>query len=121
MILRGFGDDVNTNLFKLSDRKKSMATASPIPFRLGKCKTRAAYSAKPVNPIKLDLSAIRKKYEVLIDTPILLVIRVHSIETIVHGFGELIFKNSDDMDTMGIIAKEIYGCAIIVKNADNCR
>ncbi len=91
----------------------SETNCTPIPFSLGKCKTRVAYSAKPARAVKIDLAAIRKlvlveKGEIIIDTPILLVIKLFGIETIVHGFGELIFKQSDDMDTMEKIAKLIY-------------
>ena len=96
------------NYIKLRNKTRLMSSTTFVPFILGKCKTRAAYSAKPQKPIKLNLHLIRQKYHVLIDTPILLVITAENIEIIVHGYGELIFKNSDDVNTMEKITKEIY-------------
>jgi len=79
-----------------------------IDFTLGKCKTKATYSAKLKRPHSLDLHKIKKKFEVVLDTPILLVIFVQGIEVIVHGYGELLFKNCQDQESMRKIAGEIY-------------
>ena len=79
-----------------------------IRFSLAKCKTKAAYSAKLLQKSKLDLNKIRKNYETILGTPILLVIKVNNIEIIVHSHGELMFKSGDDMEWMEKIAEEIY-------------
>ena len=81
-----------------------------IPFTLEKCKTRAGYSAKLPSPRKLNLSCIKKEFEVLLETPILLVVKVEGMEIVVHGFGELLFKNSKegDLEKMRKVAEKIY-------------
>ena len=84
-----------------------------IKFSLAKCKTKAAYSAKLMQKGKLDLNKIKKKYETLLETPILLVIKVNGIEIIVHSHGELMFKSGEDMRWMEKIAEEIYDNSLI--------
>ncbi|MFH0701341.1 MAG: hypothetical protein V2A62_02810 [Candidatus Woesearchaeota archaeon] len=85
----------------------------PIKFTLGKCKTRAAYSAKLQQKGKLDLLKIRKRYETILETPILLVIKVNGIEIVVHSHGELMFKECEDVVFMERTSKEIYESALI--------
>jgi len=80
----------------------------PIDFSLAKCKTKAAYSAKLRFKGKLDLKKISKKYKIVMETPILLVIRTQDLEIIVHSHGELLFKNCLDVDLMEKVAAEIY-------------
>jgi len=77
-------------------------------FILGKCKTNAAFSAKLKNPHKLNLNKIKQKFEVVLEIPILLVIKEKGIEIIVHGYGELMFKNCNDTELMERIAKKVY-------------
>ncbi|MBT4804546.1 hypothetical protein HON71_00055 [Candidatus Woesearchaeota archaeon] len=79
-----------------------------IKFSLAKCKTKAAHSAKLLQKGKLDLSKIKKKYELIMETPILLVIKTKAGETIVHSHGEILFKKCTDMNLMEQLAKEIY-------------
>jgi len=79
-----------------------------IKFSLAKCKTKAAFSAKLKNKKKLNLAKIKKKYEVLLETPILLVIKINNIEIIVHSYGELMFKKCNDTEWMEKTAEEIY-------------
>lgn len=83
-----------------------------IKFTLGKCKTRAAFSAKLQQKGKLDLLKIRKKYETILETPILLVIKVRGIEIIVHSHGELMFKECEDQKFMEEVSNEIYELAL---------
>jgi len=83
-----------------------------IPFSLAKCKTKAAFSAKLKNPKKLDLNKIKAKYEVILETPILLVIKVNEVEIVVHGHGELLFKKCEDVEWMEKISKEIYSIGL---------
>lgn len=81
-------------------------------FSLGKCKTRAGYSAKLKKKQKLELTEIKKQFEVILETPILLVVREEGLEIIVHGYGELLFKKGDDVSLMEKIAKKIYSAGI---------
>ena len=77
-------------------------------FTLAKCTTRAAYSAKPGRNVVLDLQSIRKQFPVVIDTPIVVVIREQGVEVVVHQYGELVFKRCDDMEKMKGIAERVY-------------
>jgi hypothetical protein len=79
-----------------------------IDFSLGKCKTKATFSAKLKHPQKLNLDNIKKRFKVVLDTPILLVINVRNVELIVHGYGELLFKECEDMNLMNEIALVVY-------------
>lgn len=80
----------------------------PINFTLGKCTTRAGYSAKLKSPQKLKLAAIKKAFATVLETPILLVIKTDAGEVVVHNYGELLFKEGKDMDVMEKVAKEVY-------------
>ena len=79
-----------------------------IDFSLAKCKTKATFSAKLRKQSKLNLDQIKNKFEVILETPILLVVKVSGIEIIVHGHGELLFKKCSDTELMEKIADEIY-------------
>ena len=79
-----------------------------IAFSLGKCKTRAGYSARLQKDQKLNLLRIAQRFEVVMETPILLVIRVKSVEVVVQGYGELLFKECDDVPLMEEIAEEVF-------------
>jgi hypothetical protein len=83
-----------------------------IKFSLAKCKTKAAYSAKLLQKGKLDLSKIKNKFETIMKTPILLVIKTKAGETIVHSHGEILFKKCEDFSLMEKIAEEIYETGI---------
>lgn len=78
-----------------------------VEFKVSKCKTRAAYSVKPVRRIKLDLKKIKEKFDVIVDTSLLLVVK-EGDEIIVHGYGELLFKTWTDEDKIASVAKRIY-------------
>ena len=79
-----------------------------IDFTIEKCKTKAAYSAKLKKQQKLDLIRIKKEFEVALETPILLVVKVEGLEVIVHSYGELLFKKCEDVELMRRIAEKIY-------------
>ncbi len=83
-----------------------------IKFSLGKCKTKAAYSAKLHQKGKLDLAKIKSKYDAILETPILLVIKVNGVEIVVHSHGELMFKNCDDTEFMESTSRKIYELAL---------
>lgn len=77
-------------------------------FNLAKCRTKAAYSAKLKRQGRLDLDKIKKEFEVVLETPILLVIKAEGVEIIVHGYGELLFKRCEDIEKMSRLAEKIY-------------
>ena len=84
-----------------------------IKFSLAKCKTKAAYSAKLQQKGKLSLKKIKENFEVLMETPILLVIKTEAGEVIVHSHGEILFKGCKDVELMEEISKTIYNLSII--------
>lgn len=79
-----------------------------INFTLEKCKTKAAYSAKLKRQQHLDLQKINQKFETVLETPILLVVKIDGVEVIVHGYGELLFKKCEDQRLMERVAEKIY-------------
>ncbi|MFC1741337.1 hypothetical protein ACFL3V_02275 [Nanoarchaeota archaeon] len=76
-------------------------------FTINRCKTKKGFSVKPKSNIKLNLKSISKKFKTTLDADVLLVIDNEG-EIIVHGYGELIFKELDDKDKIKSIAEEIY-------------
>ncbi|MFC1753912.1 hypothetical protein ACFL96_11075 [Thermoproteota archaeon] len=84
-----------------------MPEKEEIQFSVSECKTKAATAVKPVKKIKLDLDKIRKNFEIVLDTDILLVIRKED-EIIIHNYGELLFKTMTDEDKIRKIARKIY-------------
>ena len=83
-----------------------------IDFTLEKCKTKAAYSAKLKRQRQLDLQALKQKLEIVLETPLLLVVKEEGVEIIVHGYGELLFKRCEDTDLMRKIAEKIYAVGL---------
>jgi len=81
-------------------------------FILSKCKTKAAYSAKLKKQGKLNLDKIKEKFDVVMDTDILLVLKVEGVEIICHAYGELLFKNCDDVSLMEKVAERIYSVGL---------
>tara|TARA_Y100000310_G_C19978923_1_gene488857 strand:- start:73 stop:348 length:276 start_codon:yes stop_codon:yes gene_type:complete len=89
-----------------------MAQLNKEMFSLSKCKTKATYSAKPKKQEKINLNKIKQKFEVVLETPILLVIKIKDLEVIVHQHGELLFKKCEDLELMEEIAGKIYSIGI---------
>ncbi len=83
-----------------------------IKFSLAKCKTKAAYSAKLQQKGKLDLKKVQEKFEVLMKTPILLIVRTEAGEVIVHSHGELLFKGCKDTELMEETSEKIYSVGL---------
>ena len=79
-----------------------------VKFSLAKCKTKAAFSAKLMQKGKIDLKKVAKKFEVVMERPILLVIKTETGEVIVHSHGEILFKKCMDTELMEKVAEEIY-------------
>lgn len=83
-----------------------------VDFSIAKCKSNAAFSAKLRKQGKLNIKKVGSKFQVMLETPILLVVKVSGIEVIVHGHGELLFKKCSDTELMEKIAKEIYSVGL---------
>lgn len=77
-------------------------------FEISECKTKAGISVKPKKNLKLDFKEIKKKFEVIFDSPVALVIRIDGCDIIVHKYGELLFKNCKDKVKIEVIAKKVY-------------
>ncbi len=77
-------------------------------FYLKLCKKKAAYKAKAISNLHLDLSKIKKTYKTSFSTTKLIVIETEGLEIIVQEDGELLFKNSKDKKLMEKVAKKIY-------------
>ena len=82
-------------------------------FKITKCKTKAAYTAKPLKNVTLNLKRIKAKFETTFESPIVLVLNVDGCEVIVHNHGELIFKKCKELKTLEEIAKKIYDEGIL--------
>jgi len=78
-----------------------------INFELKLCKTRDALSLKPRKNMQLNLNEIKKHYETLVNTPILIVIKKDNHEIIIKKDGEMIFKDLEDENKILEIGKEI--------------
>ncbi|MAG60729.1 hypothetical protein CL619_02975 [archaeon] len=85
-------------------------------FILSKCKTKAAYSTRlKFQQYKLDLKKLVKEFEVIMETPIVLVIKVDDIELTAHNFGELLFRGCDNLELMQKIAEKVYQIGLVEK------
>lgn len=91
-----------------SFKEEKLKLSVELEFILAKCKTKATFSATLKKVRQLDLKAIEKQFEVVLDTPLLLVVKVDGVEIIIHGYGELLFKSGEDMVWMEKVAKKIY-------------
>ncbi len=76
-------------------------------FAIKKCRDKGGYSVKPLKNIRLEIGRLKDEFEVVADTPILYVIR-DECEIIVHGYGELVFKNFSDVKKIREKAEKIY-------------
>lgn len=77
-----------------------------VHFTLNKCKTKSGWSAKAT--CKLNLEKVSKGHEIELETPVLIVIKTECGKTIIHEYGEIIFRECDDEKLMNRIAKDIY-------------
>jgi adenylyltransferase/sulfurtransferase len=71
------------------------------------CTTRKGWSVKLKQNVKLNLANIKKRFRTILDADILVVIDYEG-EIIVHGYGELLFKDLKDERRIREIADEIY-------------
>lgn len=80
-------------------------------FRVERCDSKAALSAKPTRQLRLDLTELTKRFETVGSTPIVAVVAFDGYEIVCHSHGELIFKNCNEIDRANEIAATIYGIA----------
>jgi len=92
----------NTNLFKPPFYMGHM------DFTVELCKDKGGWAAKPKVQTKLDLGKISSQFTTLIKTPILLVVKIQGHDVIVHGHGELIFKDLEDREEIRKLAEKVY-------------
>ncbi len=89
-------------------RKKEIEQKKPFTFVIQKCASQNRFIIKPNQRIELDLEQIKERYEVLTETPILLVISVDGMETIVNQHGEIIVKNGVGEEQARAITESVY-------------
>jgi len=77
-------------------------------FEIKPCKTKATYSVKPKKNVKLDLSKLKNKFKIKIETPIASVIEFEGEEIIVHRHGEIRFKTLRDEEKIKRISDMVY-------------
>ena len=76
-------------------------------FIIKLCKSKGSYEVQPNKKIKLDLNKL-KKYKIIEDAKIFLIIEIKNTQIIVHNYGDLIFKDCKDKEKIKKISKEIY-------------
>lgn len=74
---------------------------------INKCRDKGGYSVKQEKQKSLSLKSMKDNFNVIAETPIVIVIK-DKCEIIVHSYGELIFKNMEDMDYIKKMAERIY-------------
>ena len=84
-------------------------------FTIEKCKKKAAYKAKPIKRCKLNITGIKKKFKVISDARIAIVVDVDGHEVIVQEYGELTFKEGkeEDKKKFKTIAEKIYKAGML--------
>ncbi len=109
-------DVCNKNMqFKTTEgetEESALVHKNGFPFMISKCRTKAAFTAKPLKQVKLNLQKLKEQFGTAIETPILLLVEVDGIAVIVHEYGELVFKNCADVQLMERIAERVYGAGV---------
>ncbi|MEA3430475.1 MAG: hypothetical protein U9R08_04335 [Nanoarchaeota archaeon] len=77
-------------------------------YKIKPCKTKAAFSVKPDQKLRLDFNKIKERFEVILDNPIALVIKIKGVEIVVHDYGEMLFKTLKNVQQITEIVDEIY-------------
>jgi len=76
-------------------------------FKIEKCKNKDGISVKPLTKVNLNFKKLKQRFEVKVDTPIILIINKEG-EIIIHNYGDLLFKELKNKDKIKVIADEIY-------------
>lgn len=82
-------------------------------FDIKLCRTKAAMSVKPVKQLRIDLSRLSKKFEIVAFTPVAAVLKIDEDDIVVHRYGEIFFKKLRDEAAISKIAQEIYREAVV--------
>jgi len=105
--------------------KKLKNNQHGVDFVITSCKTKAAYTVKPKQKIKIDFDKLKDdqfkdKICIVLDNPIVLVLKINldyeafgtfekiSEEVIVHDYGDILFKTLKDTDKIIKVAQFIY-------------
>jgi hypothetical protein len=83
-------------------------------FNVKLCKSKGSYEVNPKKKIKLNLKALKKKFETIEDAKIFLILKIENCEIIVHSYGDLTFKDCKNKKIIEKIAKEIYNERFII-------
>jgi len=73
-----------------------------------KCATKGAFEVIPEKNMKIDLGKIKKIFEVIVDMPMLLLIKIGNSEATVYKTGKLIIRNVNSKELAQKIAENIY-------------
>ncbi len=90
------------------------ASSSRIPeYTIKRCKTKAVFEVNPHKKMKLDFEKLKKKFKVIADTPMILIISVqvdgNDEEVIIYENGSLMFKTLNNTEKVDEVCKKIYG------------
>jgi hypothetical protein len=77
-------------------------------FRIQKCKQKAAFAAKPLKQVKLDLKKVAKHFETLFESPVMVLIKVDDCRALVEKHGEIIFRDYKTKEEYEKIAQKVY-------------
>ncbi|MFH1456041.1 MAG: hypothetical protein ABIF40_03770 [archaeon] len=81
-------------------------------FEIKPCKTKGAIKAQLKHNTKLDFKKIKSNFEIIVETPVALIIKEENVEIMVQKYGDLTFKNCKDEVLIEKIAKKIYKIAL---------
>jgi hypothetical protein len=77
-------------------------------FTITPCKTKGMFYARPDKRMRLDMGKLSEFFEIILQTPIMTVIKAECGEAVVHAFGRIDFKECKDQEKMRKTAKKIY-------------
>ncbi len=77
-------------------------------FRISFCRSKAALSAKPIGKVSFDMEKLKKKFRVVADAGIVLVLEINGVECVVQKYGEILFKGCTDSEKARRIAEKVY-------------
>ncbi|MAE13594.1 hypothetical protein CMO92_03435 [Candidatus Woesearchaeota archaeon] len=79
-------------------------------FKVIPCKVGGRWKIVADGIVRLDLGKVGKRFEVVVDGGIAVVVRDERGEFIVKKTGEIRFKSERSKEECGKIADEVYGC-----------
>jgi len=85
---------------------------SGVKYEIRMCDTKNQYSARPLIDMKIDFNRLKKKVNVKVESPIVLICEIEGVECLIHNYGEIFFRNSFDEKRVEKIVKFVYGFLI---------